>query len=274
MGRPCLWVVMSSLLRMKSVLLTFAFTFSSLALADLGIFQSILKSSDSSLSTRALFITQYRNFENAARSSLKAEHKSRKWRRWLLHKQLEADWKRRSVKKVNKLEVDFCDGAHHTGTIDFASVSPFPVKIATGASVKVKAQFTLSEQILEGATVSLEIQKKEPWWLPNIHVPCIVVEGIKVGSCEYSVSWLLERGAHYLCPEHFPPGQACKLPLLPGVYGGSNPLRLGPIQSVPNIIADLIGSGEYDARVKLYSKEGKLITCIISKVQLTGPGME
>ena len=28
-------------------------------------------------------------------------------------------------------------------------------------------------------------------------------------------------------------------------WPGPNPLRLGPIQSVPNIIADLIGSGEY-----------------------------
>merc|ERR1712032_1513275 len=82
------------------------------------------------------------------------------------------------------------------------SVSLFPVKIATGASVKVKAQFTLSEKILGGATVILDIQRKEPWWLPNIHVPCIEVEGIKVGSCEYPVSWLLERGARYLCPKY------------------------------------------------------------------------
>jgi len=261
-------------MRMKSIVLLFAIATSSLALADLGIFQSLLQTSNSTLATRALFITQYRNFENAARSSLKAAHKSQNWKRWLLQKQSQADWiRKRAVEKVKKLEVDFCDGAHHTGTIDFASVSPFPVKIATGASVKVKAQFTLSEKILEGATVKLDIQRKEPWWLPNIHIPCIEVEGIRVGSCEYSVSWLLERGARYICPDYFPAGQACKLPLLPGVYGGSNPLRLGPIRSVPNIIADLIGSGEYDARVKVFSKEGTLITCIISKVQLTGPDM-
>ena len=70
----------------------------------------------------------------------------------------------------------------------------------------------LGNQIPEGATVVVDIQKvitgrkigsrgnndsprfnngilpskiffqKEPWWLPNIHIPCIEVEGIKVGS--------------------------------------------------------------------------------------------
>merc|ERR1712212_333372 len=100
--------------RMKSVVLLFPLlAVSSIAFADLGIFQSILELSNSTLATRVLFITQYRNFENAARSRMKAAHKSQNWKRWLLQKQSQADWisRKRGVKKVNKLEVNFCDGA-------------------------------------------------------------------------------------------------------------------------------------------------------------------
>jgi len=64
--------------------------------------------------------------------------------------------------------------------------------------------------------------------------------------------------------------QACKLPLLPGVYGGPDPVVLGPIRHLPPLIAQLIPSGEYDAKVQLHTREGALLTCVYSRVTHLG----
>merc|ERR1712107_94445 len=61
--------------------------------------------------------------------------------------------------------------------------------------------------------------------------PCLDIEGLSLGSCTYDGDHLLEEAATAgICPTYFPEGQACALPLNPGVYGGGDPLVLGPIE--------------------------------------------
>merc|ERR1712038_2233358 len=78
-------------------------------------------------------------------------------------------------------------------------------------------------------------------------IPCLEIDGLHIGSCDYDGDHLLELGAEALCPDYFPAGQDCKLPLNPGVYGGGEPLVLGPLPEIPSIIGDLLASGTYYA---------------------------
>ena len=52
----------------------------------------------------------------------------------------------------------------------------------------------------------------------------------------YDGDALLSTASDFLCPTYVPEGQACALPLGPGVYGGGDPLTVGPIESIPDIL--------------------------------------
>ena len=52
----------------------------------------------------------------------------------------------------------------------------------------------------------------------------------------YDGDELLSTASDFLCPTYVPEGQACALPLGPGVYGGGDPLTVGPIESIPDIL--------------------------------------
>jgi len=254
--------------------LLLALTMVTVTWSDLATFQRHLDGQGSQPASRQAFMEQYRWFHNRAPHNQVQEGRGSRAKRWwkaMMGRGLLDIYARRLMdNKLDKLEVGFCEGAPQTGSIDLASVSPFPVAIAQGASVALTSQFTLRKEIPEGVTVTLNIKKKEPWWAPNIHIPCIDVEGMKIGSCTYPLSWLLARAAPHLPPHILPDGQACKLPLLPGVYGGPDPVMLGPIRHLPPLIAQLIPSGEYDAKVELHTREGALLTCLYSRVKLTG----
>merc|ERR1712121_598209 len=116
--------------------------------------------------------------------------------------------------KVDQLEYGFCDGSAEPASIDFATVEPFPVVLATGETITIGVQITLNEVVPEGAQVSLKIKKEG---LLDIPFPCLEIEGLHIGSCDYDGQHLLELGAEALCPTYFPDGQDCSLPLNPGV---------------------------------------------------------
>merc|ERR1719500_2694602 len=110
------------------------------------------------------------------------------------------------------IEYGFCDGSPEPASIDNISVEPFPIMVTNGASV------TLAGII-------------------PIKIPCLEIEGLHIGSCTYDGDTLLaEAETVGICPTYFPEGQACALPLGPGVYGGGDPLVLGPIESIPDIL--------------------------------------
>merc|ERR1711872_192872 len=159
--------------------------------------------------------------------------------------------------KVDQLEYGFCDGSAEPGSIDNASVEPFPIVLATGETITLSVQLTLNEPIPVGTQVSLKIKKEG---LIDIPFPCLEVEGLHIGSCDYDGDTLIAEGADAICGPYFPEGQACSLPLGPGMYGGEPPLVL-TVPEIPSIIGDLLGSGTYYAEATL-TTGGSTFACI------------
>merc|ERR1711915_1099389 len=155
--------------------------------------------------------------------------------------------------KVDQLEYGFCDGSAEPGTIDTASVEPFPIVLATGETITV------------GAQVSLKIKKEG---LIDVPFPCLEIDGLHIGSCDYDGDHLLELGAEALCPTYFPDGQECALPLNPGTYGGDPPIVL-TLPEIPAIIAELLASGTYYAEATISLADGTQMACLFVRVEVT-----
>merc|ERR1711874_459619 len=139
-------------------------------------------------------------------------------------------------------EYGFCEGANTSvGTIDNADVQPFPVQVHTGATVTISATLTLAATVPAGAKVALKIVKEGIIDLP---IPCLEIEGLHIGSCEYTADYLLDKFSEFLCPAHVPDGQTCATPLNPGTYGGDPPITV-EIPEIPDEIAGFLASGTY-----------------------------
>ena len=72
------------------------------------------------------------------------------------------------------------------------------------------------------------------------HCICIQTSAMltSVLSCfsSYDADYLLSKFSDFLCPDHFPEGQACATPLNPATYGGGDPISV-TIPEIPDIIA-------------------------------------
>lgn len=86
-------------------------------------------------------------------------------------------------------------------------------------------------------------------------------------SSEYDVDYLLSKFSDFLCPDFVPEGQSCSTPLNPGSYGGQ-PLFEAVIPDIPDIIADLIGSGTYYAGAIITNPDGSEFTCTYLRIQV------
>jgi len=165
---------------------------------------------------------------------------------------------------IRALEYGFCEGAGEPLTFETFTITPYPVVIATGATINIELIVDLMEVVPEGAKVKLDVVKKG---LLDIPLPCIEVDGLHLGSCEYEGQTLLDEGAAFLCPDFFPEGQGCTLPLNPGKYGGAAPPLTIP--ELPDIIVDLLGSGTYEVRVHAIRPDGSEETCIFATIELS-----
>merc|ERR1712001_442308 len=137
-----------------------------------------------------------------------------------------------------ELEYGFCDGSPEPITFDVMSVAPFPILVQNGATLTL---------VLEG--------------IIPIKIPCLEIEGLHIGSCHYDGDELLSTASDFLCPTYVPEGQACALPLGPGVYGGGDPLTLGPIESIPDILLPFL-KGTIRAEATVTDGSGNLFGCI------------
>lgn len=247
----------------------------SLASPELGLFQDLLATAGGTrTASRDLFILHYSTFQRARRSRAQAARRSqaqaaRRKTAWQLERLVELAG-RKTRASLQGLQVGFCPGSPRPVSLDLASVSPFPVVVAAGAEVSLTAQATLHQTVPEGVTASVRVKKHETW-LPNIPLPCVHVHGLPLGSCDYSLAWLLQQAAPHVRPGQLPPGQQCRLPLLPGVYGSSSPQSLGPIPALPTVLADLFPAGEYDTEVTLRSEQGEELVCVYVKLKIRGP---
>merc|ERR1712203_1102319 len=120
-------------------------------------------------------------------------------------------------------------------------------------------QITLNEPLPEGASVSLNLVLEG---IIPIKIPCLDIDGLSLGSCTYDGNHLLEEAATVgICPTYFPEGQACALPLGPGVYGGGDPLVLGPIESIPDILLPF-PKGPVRAEAPVTDAAGAPVACV------------
>ena len=67
-------------------------------------------------------------------------------------------------------------------------------------------------------------------------------------------------GGDFLCPTYVPEGQACSLPLRPRVYGSSDQLTVGPINSIPDILLPFL-KGTIRAEGTMTDFAGEIIAC-------------
>merc|ERR1719228_2334882 len=151
------------------------------------------------------------------------------------------------------IEDGFCDGSPEPASIDNISVEPFPIMVTNGASVTLAVQITLNEELPVGASVSLELTLEG---IIPIKIPCLEIEGLHIGSCTYDGDTLLaEAETAGICPTYFPEGQACALPL-----GGGDPLVLGPIESIPDILLPFL-KGTIRGEASFLLADGSLFAC-------------
>merc|ERR1711970_564034 len=137
---------------------------------------------------------------------------------------------------ADNVEYGFCEGSPEPASIDNISVEPFPILIQNGATVTL-----------------------------NVQIPCLDINGISLGSCTYPGDELLAVAETAgICPQYFPEGQACALPLNPGVYGGGDPLTLGPIESIPDILLPFL-KGTINAEASFVLADGSLFACGFAK---------
>ena len=65
------------------------------------------------------------------------------------------------------------------GSIDTIEVTPFPIQLHTGESLKILAQLTLNVEVPAGAKVKLDLKKGGLIPLP---IPCLEIDGLHIGS--------------------------------------------------------------------------------------------
>ena len=71
------------------------------------------------------------------------------------------------------------DGSPEPLTIDFLTLTPFPVIINEGATATLEAQLTLKEELPVGATVDLKLKLEG---IIPIPIPCLELNGLHIGS--------------------------------------------------------------------------------------------
>merc|ERR1719219_511893 len=141
-----------------------------------------------------------------------------------------------------ELEYGYCEGSPEIASFDVITVEPFPIIVSNGAEITLQIQITLNEEIPVGSQIHLDIKLEG---LIPIPIPCLEINGLHIGSCDYDV----------------PEGQACALPLSPGVYGGDEPLTVGPIEDIPDILLPFL-KGTIHAEAHLSSAAGDELACL------------
>jgi len=164
-----------------------------------------------------------------------------------------------------EVEYGFCDGSPEPASLDKISIEPFPVIVQTGATVTLDSQVTLNEEMVVGSRLSMNVTLEG---IIPIKIPCIdIFEGTLLGSCEYDVDELLGTVAETgICEDYIPEGQACNLPLGPGVYGSGVPLVI-PFKDIPFIIEPFL-KGVIKAEATFLTPSGDNFGCVWIRVAI------
>merc|ERR1711981_1012848 len=125
-----------------------------------------------------------------------------------------------SLALASAIVVEICDPEITEANFDNLdiAVDPDPIVLKTGNQVGLHFAIDLLTQI-DGGTVKIDIKNG------ILPIPCLEIEGHKVGSCEYKTEELVAAFCQLCeaignCEELLPPGQECSLPAKAGHYGG------------------------------------------------------
>jgi hypothetical protein len=72
--------------------------------------------------------------------------------------------------EVRELQYGFCEGSAQPFSIDEVVVEPYPIVVASGATIRVAVGITLNEPIPVGSTATLKVVKLGLIGLP---LPCL-----------------------------------------------------------------------------------------------------
>ena len=80
---------------------------------------------------------------------------------------------------------------------------------------------------------------------------------------------ILAAASNILCPTYVPEGQDCALPLVPGVYGGGDPLTigLGPLEDIPEMFKPFL-TGTYMVEATILDSSGQSAACVWARISL------
>merc|ERR1712080_327197 len=156
---------------------------------------------------------------------------------------------------ASAIVVEVCDPEITEANFDNldVKVKPDPIVVKEGESVGLHFAIDLLKEI-KGGTVKIDIKKGV---LP---IPCLEIDGKKVGSCEYKTEDLVGAFCQLCeaignCEELLPPGQECHLPAMAGhyggVYGGDDFVEV-KIPAIPDIILGFLNG---KLKVHLFGKD-------------------
>jgi len=82
--------------------------------------------------------------------------------------------------EARELQYGFCQGSPQPFSIDEVVVEPYPIVVASGATIRVAVGITLNEPIPVGSTATLKVAKPD---IIDIPLPCITLpDGSQWGS--------------------------------------------------------------------------------------------
>merc|ERR1712244_1478 len=178
-----------------------------------------------------------------------------------------------SLAMASAIDVQICDNEiteAHFDNLDIA-VDPDPIVVEVGKQVGLHFAIDLLTQ-MNGGTVKIDIVSG------ILPVPCLEVEGHKVGSCEYTTEELVGAFCQLCeavgnCEELLPDGQACALPAMPGhgggVFGGDDFVYVD-IPEIPDIILQFL-NGTLRIHIFGYDENGNEDLCAIVHLDVVVP---
>merc|ERR1712179_596943 len=161
---------------------------------------------------------------------------------------------------AKKIEDSFClDGSEAWIKNNQADVEPYPIILAPGKTITIKAGLELLKEIPLGAKVKLDIVRNSVVDIPIPYFP--------VGSCTYDGDRVMKRFEPFI-HDKMPPGQECKLPIKPGKFGGSaNGVTVTIPSDIPEEILNL-GAGVYTAEATQLDANDNAVFCIRVKIEV------
>merc|ERR1711993_216220 len=177
------------------------------------------------------------------------------------------------IATASAIVVNVCDPEITEANFDKldVKVDPDPIVVKTGEKVGLHFAIDLLKEV-KGGTVKIDIKSG---MLP---VPCLEIEGHRIGSCEYQTAELVGAFCQLCtaignCEELLPPGQACALPAAPGHYGGvygGDDMVYVDIPEIPDIILQFL-NGTLRIHIFGYDENGNEDLCAIVHLDVVVP---